>query len=88
MNTNPSGIVTVLNTPFAQDGKLDFGGLARHVQYAISAGVDGFLVPSMAAEVSLLTRDERKAIVATVIEACDGKVPVIGGATAPSRCPD
>ena len=80
---NPNGIVTVLNTPFTQDGKLDLEGLARHVQYAISAGVDGFLVPAMAAEVSLLTRDERKAIVATVIETCEGKVPVIGGATAP-----
>lgn len=80
-----SGIVTVLNTPFALDGSPDLEGLARHVQYAISAGVNGFLVPAMAAEVSFLTRNERRAIVATVIEACEGKVPVIGGATAPRQ---
>jgi len=79
------GIVTVLNTPFALDGTPDLEGLARHVQYAVSAGVNGFLVPAMASEVGYLTRDERRAVVATVIEACAGRVPVIGGATAPRQ---
>ena len=80
-----SGIVTVLNTPFALDGTPDLQGLARHVQYAVYAGVNGFLVPAMASEVGYLNRDERRAIVATVLESCAGRVPVIGGATAPRQ---
>jgi len=83
--SNLSGIVTVLSTPFAEDGKPDLEGLERHVQYAVCAGVNGFLVPAMASEVGYLTRDERKAVVAAVIGSCAGRVPVIGGATAPRQ---
>jgi len=83
--SNLSGVVTVLNTPFALDGTLDLAGLTRHVQYAIAAGVNGFLVPAMASEVGYLTRNERRAMVSTVIESCAGRVPVIGGATAPRQ---
>jgi dihydrodipicolinate synthase/N-acetylneuraminate lyase len=67
-DTKLSGIVSVLNTPFGYDGKPDLDGLARHVEYAIEAGVNGFLLPAMASEVEYLTRNERKVMVATVID--------------------
>lgn len=76
------GIITVLNTPFAEDNALDLGGLENHVAYALEAGVRGFLVPAMAAEVSLLADSEREAVVSTVLRAVAGAVPVIGGASA------
>jgi len=44
------GIITVLNTPFTADDRLDFDGLKRHVEYALGTGVAGFLVPAMASE--------------------------------------
>jgi dihydrodipicolinate synthase/N-acetylneuraminate lyase len=78
-----SGIVTVLNTPFSDGGAPDLPALKAHVRYALGAGVAGFLVPAMAAEVDTLSRAERRDIVRTVVEAAGGRVPVIGGASAP-----
>ncbi len=74
------GIVTVLNTPFTRDDRIDFSGLKRNVENAIQAGVGGFLVPAMASEVYKLSRKERSDIVSTVVEQVDNRVPVIGGA--------
>ena len=45
------GIVTVLNTPFTKYDSIDFDSLERNVNEALKAGVAGFLVPAMAAEV-------------------------------------
>ncbi|MFO7975863.1 MAG: dihydrodipicolinate synthase family protein, partial [Candidatus Hydrogenedentota bacterium] len=81
----PKGIITVLNTPFTCDNTLDIAGLAQNVENAIAAGVAGFLVPAMAGEVDKLTRDERERIVRTVVEVSEGRVPVIGGASASTQ---
>jgi len=78
------GIITVLNTPFTAEDKIDTDGLRRHVEYALGAGVAGFLVPAMAAEVGKLTAAERELMVRTVLDAVCGRVPVIGGASAPT----
>ena len=76
------GIVTVLNTPFtAQDG-VDLPSLRRNVRRALAAGVAGFLVPALAGEVGKLSEAERLEIVAAVVEEVQGRVPVIGGASA------
>jgi 4-hydroxy-tetrahydrodipicolinate synthase len=72
------GIVTVLNTPFRADNGLDTGGLEVHVAYARDAGVAGFLVNGLAAEVDFLTPGERETILRTVV-ASAGDVPVIAG---------
>ncbi|HUX42395.1 MAG TPA: dihydrodipicolinate synthase family protein [Rectinemataceae bacterium] len=79
------GIVTVLNTPFDREGKVDCAAIARNVEYAIGAGVAGFLVPAMASEVGRLGDDERSLIVERVLEGAGGRVPVVGGASAPTR---
>ncbi len=49
------GIVTVLNTPFSTKGEIDLPALKRNVNYALVAGVAGFLVPAMASEVYKLS---------------------------------
>jgi dihydrodipicolinate synthase/N-acetylneuraminate lyase len=74
------GIVTVLNTPFTTDNKIDLKALKKNVFEALDAGVAGFLVPAMASEVSKLSETERLSLVNTVIETVEGKVPVIAGA--------
>lgn len=79
------GIITVLNTPFLDNDTLDLDGLRRNVHYAIDAGVAGFLVPAMASEVGKLTPRERLQLVETVVTTTAGKVPVIGGASAPEQ---
>lgn len=79
------GIITVLNTPFTQSDQVDLLSLERNVAYAIAAGVAGFLVPAMASEVGKLTRAERDSLVRTVVRQVNGRVPVIGGASADNR---
>ena len=74
------GIVSVLNTPFKNDNTVDFDAIKQNVNEAISAGVAGFLVPAMASEVYKLSEKERIEMVAAVLEAADGIVPVIAGA--------
>ena len=73
------GIVTVLNTPFDEQNKIDIDGLKKHIEYAIESGVKGILVPAKAAEVDKLNLEERIIMVKTAIETANGKIPVIAG---------
>ncbi len=73
------GIVTVLNTPFDQNNRVDLGALQRNVEEAIKAGVVGFLVPAMASEVLKLSVSERLSMVDRVLQTVNGKVPVFAG---------
>lgn len=79
------GIVTVLNIPFTESNQIDLDGLCANVEYAIEAGVAGFLVPALASEVGALSERERNAIVKAVVETSNGQVPVIGGASADTQ---
>ena len=85
LQTALCGIVTVLNTPFTPDDHIDLDALTANVSGALEAGVSGFLVPAMASEVGKLTLDERLDMVRTVVQVVAGRVPVIGGASAPSQ---
>ena len=76
------GIVTVLNTPFTDNNKLDKHALRLNAKEALKAGVAGFLVPAMASEVHKLTMMEKQAMVATVLEEVAGRVPVFAGTAA------
>ena len=82
------GIITVLNTPFTADDRVDLDSLRRNVGQAVAAGVAGFLVPALAGEAGKLSQEERLALVRTTLETvreAGSSVPVIGGATAASR---
>ncbi len=78
------GIITVLNTPFTDEDAIDLPSLRRNVRKALKAGVAGFLVPAMAAEVGKLTLEERRRLVEAVLDEVGGTAPVIGGASAES----
>ena len=74
------GIISVLNTPFGTDNKIDVPALKTNVRLALKAGVAGFLVPAMASEVYKLTDTERVKMVEAVLEEVNNSVPVIAGA--------
>lgn len=74
------GIVTVLNTPFDAGDTINLVALKKNVSEALNAGVAGFLVPAMAAEVYKLTETERLMMVEAVLEIAASKVTVIAGA--------
>ena len=74
---NIKGIIPALVTPFDSNGKVDYGVLSELVNRLIDQGVDGFYSCGSTAECFLLTDDERKKVMETVIETVDGRVPVI-----------
>jgi dihydrodipicolinate synthase/N-acetylneuraminate lyase len=76
------GIVTVLNTPFDDELRLDLESLRRSVEQCIADGVAGCIAPAVASEVHKLTADERRRLLETVVEVADGRIAVIGGASA------
>jgi len=77
-----SGIITVLNTPFTEENRLDLPALEENVRLALEAGVAGFLVPAMASEVGRLSEEEKIRMVRAVVETSDGRAAVIGGTSA------
>ncbi len=77
-----NGIVTVLNTPFTAGGEdIEYQALIRHIDYALDAGVSGFLAPAMAGEVQYLTLAERLELTRVMVETVQGRATVIGCAT-------
>jgi dihydrodipicolinate synthase/N-acetylneuraminate lyase len=76
------GIVTVLNTPFDSVLGLDLRSLRRAVEECIRDGVVGCIAPAVASEVHKLSTAERRQLLETVVEVADGRIAVIGGASA------
>jgi 4-hydroxy-tetrahydrodipicolinate synthase len=75
------GCGTALVTPFNGDGEVDLPALRALVDWQIAEGID-FLVPcGSTGEAQTLGEIERERVVAAVIEAAAGRVPVMAGAT-------
>lgn len=75
------GCGTALVTPFSARGAVDEAALRALVAWQVESGID-FLVPcGTTGEASTLTEAEWLRVVAIVIEAAAGRVPVIAGCT-------
>ena len=73
------GCLTALVTPF-KDGKVDFDGLAKLVDWQIEQGVDGIVAVGTTGESATLDVDEHVAVIAATVKAAKGRVPVVAGA--------
>jgi len=73
------GCLTALVTPF-RDGKVDFDGLAKLVDWQIEQGVDGIVSVGTTGESATLDVDEHVAVIAATVKAARGRVPVVAGA--------
>jgi 4-hydroxy-tetrahydrodipicolinate synthase len=73
------GCLTALVTPF-RDGKIDFEGLAKLVDWQIDQGVDGIVAVGTTGESATLDVQEHVAVIAATVKAARGRVPVIAGA--------
>lgn len=72
------GILPAMLTPFTADGSaIDTEALAAHTKYLVDAGVGGLIPGGSTGEFSSLSHDERKLLHETVIDAAEGRVPVI-----------
>lgn len=79
------GLVVSLNTPFDPSEQIDQRALERLVEFHLSEGALGFLVPAQAAELHQLTFEERLRMVRIVREVSRGRAVVIAGATSRLR---
>jgi 4-hydroxy-tetrahydrodipicolinate synthase len=80
MRTPFTGVGTALVTPFTSSGAVDEQAVRRLARRQIEAGVH-FLVPvGTTGEAPTLSPQERRRVVALVVEEARGKVPVLAGA--------
>jgi len=80
MATRWTGCGTALVTPFARDGSIDERAVRQLARRQVEAGIN-FLVPcGTTGESPTLSVDERVRVVELVVEAAEGKVPVLAGA--------
>jgi 4-hydroxy-tetrahydrodipicolinate synthase len=78
-----SGYLVTTTTPFADDGSIDESALRSNVKRLLeSSAVRGMYVGSIYQEPTGMTVAERKRVTDVVIEATEGAVPVVAGASA------
>ena len=73
------GMGVALVTPFKQDGSVDHKALARVVEYNISNGTDYLVISGTTGESVTITKDEKAAIVQTIIKTNAGRLPLVIG---------
>lgn len=71
------GIVPALVTPFDWEQKVNWRELKKLVKLLLEEGADGFYVTGSTGECFLLSDEERIRITAAVVEAAEGRVPVV-----------
>lgn len=79
MNAIPDirGIVCPMVTPFDESDQIDHAAARRVAGFLLARGVDCLMVAGTTGEGMLLRVEERKALLATVVEAVAGQAPVI-----------
>jgi len=76
------GVIPAITTPFAADGTIDHAFLARHAQTLIEAGCVGIVPLGSLGEAATLSFEDKCAILRTLVDALQGKAPVIPGIAA------
>jgi len=71
------GVLPVIPTPFTRDGGLDWAALDGLLEFAISAGVCGVVLPAYASEFYKLRDAERSELVFQAISILNGRLPVV-----------
>ncbi|MCH9688557.1 MAG: dihydrodipicolinate synthase family protein [Deltaproteobacteria bacterium] len=75
----PSGLCSVLVTPFTEMGAVDDGSLDRLANAMIDEGARGLVPLAVTGESGHLKDDERDRVVARVMAVAKGRVPVVVG---------
>ncbi len=74
-----TGVFNITPTPFQSDGSLDVDSLATLTNFLIDKEVDGLTILGVLGEVDKVSEAERGRIIAGVLEATDGRVPICVG---------
>lgn len=77
----PSGSWVAIPTPFDKNNKVDFGVFKVIVDFHLAHHTNMLFCMGSAGEVSMLSMEERRAIVPEMVKICKGKIPVFFGST-------
>ena len=75
------GCGTALVTPFKRDGSVDETALRQLVRWQVDSGIDFLLPCGTTGETPTLSHDEWLRVIDVTIEAAEGRVPIMAGAT-------
>ena len=73
------GTGVALVTPFKKDFSIDVTALKKIVDYVIDGGVEYLVILGTTAETVTLSEEEKELVIATIIEANSGRVPLVLG---------
>jgi 4-hydroxy-tetrahydrodipicolinate synthase len=71
------GVIVPLVTPFDDQNQVDHAALRQVVEFVIAKGVHAVMVAGSTGEGPLLSSEERKGVLETVVETVQGRLPVI-----------
>jgi 4-hydroxy-tetrahydrodipicolinate synthase len=72
-----TGVAVV--TPFKNDSSIDLAAMGRVVNHVIGGGVNYIVAMGTTGEASTLSKDERQALISYIVEAIDGRIPLVVG---------
>ena len=72
-------LLTAMVTPLNQQGEVDYKLTKQLVDYLINNGTEGLVVSGTTGESPTLSKSEKLALFETVLEAANGRVPVVAG---------
>ena len=78
-STALAGIYQILQTPFSDQGDIDWGSFERQIEFCVDVGVHGLVVPALASEFFTLSDGERRATVEFAARHCSGRIPLVAG---------
>src|SRR5204862_2465412 len=73
------GVFPAITTQMKKDGALDLDATARHVAALIQSGVAGIIFLGSLGENQSLSPDEKRRVIEAMVEAVNGRVPVLSG---------
>lgn len=79
-----SGVIVPMITPMTAAGEVDADALGRLTRFLVGEGVSGLFVLGSSGEGAYLDPRGGEKVIATVVDAARGRVPVLAGALQPS----
>ncbi|MFK8039021.1 MAG: 4-hydroxy-tetrahydrodipicolinate synthase [Crocinitomicaceae bacterium] len=76
---NLKGLGVAMVTPFFENRSIDFESLKKLTRYLIDNGVDYLVVQGTTGESPTLTGEEKEAVLKTIINENNGKLPIVYG---------
>lgn len=70
------GVFPAITTPFTTDDKIDFMMFEKNLSAQINAGIDGVILGGTLGESSVLTKEEKDALLKFALEKTAGRIPV------------